>query len=125
MEHTLSYQMNACPICLICLKCNEIYGTSCFCEPIIMHWSRNINESKVFRTKTLTQEAAKKRNNTFDPEFAFWFWSNVSPNLEISSSQSLINICKSCLNKIDYAKCNFYLLFICIFIFFLILTIHL
>jgi hypothetical protein len=106
MKPILSYRLNACPLCLICLKCNKIYGNSCSCESIILYWSRNI-ENKNFRTKTLTQEAAKKRSNKFDSEFVTWFWSNVSPNLEISLSLSIVNICKRCLNKYDYLKGNF------------------
>ena len=101
---TLSYRLNACPLCLMCIKCNKTYGDSCTCESIIIYWGRNIEETKNFRTKTLTPEAAKKRSNKFDPEFVAWFWPNVSPKLEISSSQSIINICKSCLNKYDYSK---------------------
>lgn len=107
MEYPLSHRINVCSICLKCLKCDESYGTSCLCESIIMYWSRNISETKKFRTKTLTQEAARKRNNKFDQDFVVWFWSNVSQNLEISSNQSLVNICKSCLNKFNYIKCNF------------------
>jgi hypothetical protein len=110
MEHKLSYRLNSCPVCLVCLKCDEIYSDLCICESIIMYLGRNINETKKFHTKTLNQlnqEAARKRSNKFDPEFVAWFWSNVSPNLEISSNQSLVNICKGCLNKFDYLKCNF------------------
>ena len=111
MESKLSFRLNACPVCLICLKCNKTYGNLCSCESITIYWSRNIEETKNFRTKTLTQEAARKRSNKFTPEFISWFWSNVSPNLEISSSQPLINICKSCLNKYDYLKGKFYFFF--------------
>lgn len=107
MEDKLSYRLNSCPVCLVCFKCDKIYGDLCICESIIMYWGRNVSETKKFRTKTLTKEAARKRSNKFDPDFVAWFWSNVSPNLEISSNQPLVNICKSCLNKFDYLKGNF------------------
>jgi len=107
MEPKLNYRLNACPLCLTCLKCNKIYGDLCSCEATVLYWSRSIEENKKFRTKTLTQEAAKKRSNKFDPKFVSLFWSNVSPNLEISLSLSIVNICKRCLNKFDYLKGNF------------------
>ncbi|CAI2199386.1 1199_t:CDS:1, partial [Funneliformis geosporum] len=61
----------------------------CICESTTMYWSRNIEETKFFRTKTLTLEMAKKRNNKFDTEFIAWFWSNVSSKLEICANQAL------------------------------------
>ncbi len=105
----------------MCITCFKIYGTSCSCEPITLYWSRNIEQTKFFRTKTLTQEAAKKRKNNFDPEFVAWFWPNISPKLEISLSQSIINICKNCLNKYDYLKGNSYFIIYRLFIFLFIL----
>ncbi|CAI2197806.1 14965_t:CDS:2, partial [Funneliformis geosporum] len=61
----------------------------CLCESTTMYWSRNIEETKCFRTKTLTLEMSK-----------------VSSKLEICANQALVNICKSCLNKYDYSKEN-------------------
>jgi len=39
----------------------KIYGNSCSFGSIVLYWSRNIEESKNFHAKTLTQEAAKKK----------------------------------------------------------------
>ena len=106
----LSYRLNTCPLCLICLheKCSKVYGESCICQLTTIYWGRNVKEYINFHTKSLTYDVVKKKNTKFDPEFATWFWANISPHLEISSSQSLINLCKKCLNKYDYSKGIFY-----------------
>jgi len=70
-SQTLKYRLNACPMCLICLKCDKFYGNLCSCEEITMYWSRNIQENKKFRTKSLTQESTKKR---IDFEFVHQIW---------------------------------------------------
>lgn len=99
----LKYHSNVCAICLICLKCDKFYGNLCSCEEITMHWSRKVEESKKFRTKTLLQESTK-RNSNFDTEFITWFWENIPSNLEVCSNQPSVNICKKCLNRYDYYK---------------------
>ncbi|RIA97977.1 hypothetical protein C1645_813341 [Glomus cerebriforme] len=81
----------------------KFYGNLCHCEEIKMVWSRKIEESSKFHTKTITQESIKKNTNV-DYEFVKWFWENISQNLEIYSNQPSVNICKKWLNRYDYYK---------------------
>ncbi|CAI2185905.1 16435_t:CDS:2, partial [Funneliformis geosporum] len=105
-KQKLSYRLNAYPLCLIYLQYSQFYNNSCSCKLTIIYWSRSLEKSKIFCTKSLTFEEAKKRNVKLDSELVAWFWANISPDLEISLSQSVVNICKKCLNKYDYLKTN-------------------
>ena len=104
----LTYRLNACPICLICIEYNELYGKSYKCNVKELQWNKNNNEYKVdFQYKILKDLSLKKqnpRNSKFDPLFVSWFLQNISSDIKISEQQSGVNICRKCLNKYDYKR---------------------
>ena len=101
----LIFRLNACPVCLICIECNELYGKLCECDAKELQWNKNKEGYEVeFRHKLLKNLTLKKRNLKYDPLFVSWFYQNISANIEISEQQTDINICYKCNNKYDYAK---------------------
>jgi hypothetical protein len=115
----LQYCPNACPLCLTCLICTEVYGKNCICPPKELKWQRKSSEYKIdFRHKSLDMVAARKQKIKLDNVFVDWFYSNISPDLEISEDQHDANVCRKCINKFDYYKksmCSiFYINFFCV-----------
>ena len=75
----LQYRPNACPLCLTCLVCTEVYGKNCICPPKELKWQRKSNEYKIdFRHKPLDTVAARKQKIKLDNVFVNWFHSNIS-----------------------------------------------
>jgi len=75
----LQYRPNACPLCLTCLVCTEVYGKNCICPPKELKWQRKSNEYKIdFRHKPLDTVTARKQKIKLDNVFVNWFHSNIS-----------------------------------------------
>jgi hypothetical protein len=101
---SLDFRLNACPVCLICIVCNKIYGINCTCLAQKIVWKRKIcdREYKVdFRHQPLLQSGATKQRIKLDTNFVSWFQSNISSQLKISLFQPDINICKVCIKKYE------------------------
>ncbi|RIA83362.1 hypothetical protein C1645_833949 [Glomus cerebriforme] len=79
---TLDFRLNACPICLTCLDCQNEYGQK-------------------FSRKPLTQRGATSQKVVLDSRFVDWFYDNISQNIELSSSlpNDFVNICQNCMSK--------------------------
>lgn len=101
----LQYRPNACPLCLICLVCTEVYGKNCICPPKELKWQRKSNEYKIdFRRKLLGTVEARKERTKLDNVFVNWFHNNILPDLEIPEDQYDVNVCRRCINKFEYYK---------------------
>ena len=72
----LQYRPNACPLCLTCLVCTEVYGKNCICPSKELKWQRRSNEYKIdFHHKSLDMVAARKQKIKLDNVFVNWFHS--------------------------------------------------
>ena len=121
----LQFRSNACPLCLTCLVCTEVYGQNCTCPPKELKWKRKSNEYKIdFRHKSLDMVAARKQKIKLDNLFVNWFHSNISLDLKISEDQHDANVCRRCINKYDYYKKSMYF-YIVYEIFFVIMSCYL
>src|ERR1043166_1930246 len=97
----LEFRLNACPICLICLDCQNKYGQSCTCQAREVKWKKKKIERDYivdFRHKPLTQRGATKQKVVLDSEFISWISANISSCIEIPLSQDDVNICQSCMS---------------------------
>ncbi|CAG8689151.1 2932_t:CDS:2, partial [Funneliformis mosseae] len=96
----LQYRPNACPLCLTCLICTEVYGKNCICPPKELKWQRKSSEYKIdFRHKYLIWLRPENKKIKLDNVFVDWFYSNISPDLEISEDQHDANVCRKSLNQ--------------------------
>ncbi|RIA85999.1 hypothetical protein C1645_780603, partial [Glomus cerebriforme] len=78
----LQYHSNACPLCLTCLVCTEVYGKNCICLPKELKWQRKSNEYKIdFCHKSLDMVATRKLKIKLDNVFV-----------------------QKCINKFEYYK---------------------
>ena len=55
MTLLLTFRLNACSICLICLDCKNVYGQNCTCQAREIEWKR----------KKPTKEKKRSVNKTF------------------------------------------------------------
>ncbi len=97
----LEFRLNACPICLICLDCQNEYGQKCTCQAREIKWKKKKvdRDYKVeFCPKPLTQKGATNQKVVLDSEFVKWVFANISSHIELSSSQNNVNICLNCMN---------------------------
>ena len=102
-EMKLVYRSNSCPICLICIECAKVYGSSCSCESKEIYWDKNSKYSVDFRHKLLTNSSTNNRMR-LDQMFVLWFFEKVSSQIKIPENQSDVNICRKCLSKFDRFK---------------------
>ena len=101
MSFFLEFRLNACPICLVCLDCQNIYGQNCTCQARKVEWKRKKVERDYtvdFCQRPLTQKGATERKVGLDKGFVDWILANISSHIELSSSPSIVNICQICMN---------------------------
>ncbi|CAB4407410.1 unnamed protein product [Rhizophagus irregularis] len=96
----LKFRLNACPICLICLDCRNIYGQECTCQAREIVWKRKKVERDYvidFCHKPLSQEGATNQKVVLDLGFADWVFANISSQIELLSIPNNVNICQKCM----------------------------
>jgi hypothetical protein len=101
MTFFLEFRLNACPICLICLDCQNKYGQNCTCQARNVEWKRKKVERDYvvnFCQRPFTQDGATKQKVTLDKGFVDWVLANISPYIELSSPPNKVNICQDCMN---------------------------
>ena len=123
MAFFLEFRLNACPICLTCLDCQNKYSQGCTCQAREVKWKKKKDERdyKVdFCPKPLTQKGATIQKVVLDSEFVKWVFANTSLYIELSS-QNNVNICLNCMNKYrGKNKGKFYIIqFYCLYKFIL------
>lgn len=130
MTFFLEFRLNACPICLICLDCQNEYGQKCTCQAREVKWKKKKDERdyKVdFFSKPLTQKGATNQKVLLDSGFVKWVFANVSSHIELSS-QNNVNICLNCMNiyrgKNKSRYILYYIILLFIFIYKFILTFY-
>lgn len=102
MSFSLEFRLNACPICLICLDCQNEYGQKCSCQARKIEWKRKKDERDYmvdFCHKPLTQRGATNQKIALDSQFVNWVFANISPHIELPSSLNDVNICQNCMSK--------------------------
>jgi len=100
----LDFRLNSCPICLICLDCQNEYGQKCTCQARNIKWKKKKVERDYivdFCHKPLSQKGATNQKVTLDPEFVDWFLDNISPKiiLSLSSPPNDTNVCNTCISR--------------------------
>ncbi|CAB4494689.1 hypothetical protein RhiirA1_461176 [Rhizophagus irregularis] len=96
----LNFRLNACPICLICLDCQNIYGQDCICQARVVIWKRKKVERDYvvdFCHRPLTQKGATNQKSPLDLEFVNWGFANISSNIDFSPIPNNVNICQRCM----------------------------
>src|SRR5436305_15262361 len=83
----LVYRSNSCPICLICIECAKIYGSSCSCKSKEIYWDKNNKYPVDFRHKLLTTYSTNNRMK-LDSIFVSWFFEKASPQIKIPENHS-------------------------------------
>jgi len=112
--------LNACPICLICLDCQNIYGQGCVCQAREIVWKRKKVERDYmidFCHRPLTQKGATSQKVVLDSGFVQWVFANVSSQIELSPIPNNVNICQRCMKgyrgkKNGILMYNLYIVFI-------------
>lgn len=102
MTFSLEFRLNACPVCLICLDCQNKYGQNCTCQARKVEWKRKKVERDYvvdFFQRPITQEGATQQKVTLDKKFVDWVLSNISPHIELSLLPNKVNICQDCMNR--------------------------
>ncbi|CAB4436664.1 unnamed protein product [Rhizophagus irregularis] len=102
MTFPLKFRLNACPICLICLDCQNIYGQKCACQAREVIWKRKRTERDYaveFVHKPLTQKGATAQKVALDSGLIDWVFANISRQIEILPTQNDVNICQRCMNE--------------------------
>ena len=97
MSFFLEFRLNACPICLVCLDCQNIYGQNCTCQARKVEWKRKKVERDYtvdFCQRPLTQKGATERKVGLDKGFVDWILANISSHIELSSSPSISTFAK-------------------------------
>ncbi|RIB29270.1 hypothetical protein C2G38_1199168 [Gigaspora rosea] len=99
-QSTLSFRLNACPICLVCLICTETYGENCSCQQKDLNKKHKKGSDYMisFHNKYFTRIGANKKKVRYEPEFIDWIKNNVS-QIIIPNNQDFINICQSCIEN--------------------------
>ncbi|GES72796.1 hypothetical protein GLOIN_2v1783223 [Rhizophagus clarus] len=100
MTFLLEFRLNACPICLICLDCQNIYGQSCICQAREIVWRRKKVERDYmmdFCHRPLTQKEATSQKVVLDSDFVEWVFANVSSQIKLSPVLNNVNICQKCM----------------------------
>ncbi|PKC10029.1 hypothetical protein RhiirA5_414889 [Rhizophagus irregularis] len=98
----LKFHLNACPICLICLDCQNIYGQECICQAKEIVWKRKKVEHDYvidFCHKPLSQQGATNQKVVLDLGFADWVFANISSQIELLSIPNNVNICQKCMKR--------------------------
>ncbi|EXX56510.1 uncharacterized protein OCT59_022393 [Rhizophagus irregularis] len=98
----LKFHLNACPICLICLDCQNIYGQECICQAKEIVWKRKKVEHDYvidFCHKPLSQQDATNQKVVLDLGFADWVFANISSQIELLSIPNNVNICQKCMKR--------------------------
>ncbi len=101
MAFFLKFHLNAYPICLVYLNCENEYGKEYTCKVRVIEWKRKKIEHDYtvdFYQKPLTQQGATKQKVILDLGFVDWFFTKVSSQIEPLSFHNNINICQSCIN---------------------------
>ena len=92
MIFPLEFRLNACPICLICLDCQNIYGQECTCQAREIVWKRKKVECDYvidFCHKPLSQKGTTNQKVVLD--------ANVSSQIILSPIPNHVNICQGCM----------------------------
>ena len=115
----MEFRLNACPICLTCLDCENKYGQNCTCQARKITWKKKIIERDYavnFRRKALTQKGATSQKVVLDSGFVDWFFNNISSSIELSLSSPPddANVCQDCMNRY-HSESMFYIIFIVFF----------
>ena len=100
MPYSLEFRLNACPICLTCLDCQDKYGQNCSCQARKLEWKRKKVERdyKVdFCQRPFTQKGATNQKTALDKEFIDWILANISPHIDLLSSPDNVNVCQGCM----------------------------
>src|ERR1043165_3179386 len=96
----LDFRLNACPICLICLDCQNTYGQRCICQAREIVWRRKKVERDYmidFCHRPLTQKGATSQKVVLDPSFVEWVFANVSSQIILSPIPNHVNVCQACM----------------------------
>ena len=97
MTFSLEFRLN-CPICLICLDCQNTYGQKCTCQAREVIWKSKKAERNCaveFVHKPLTQKGATNQKVVLDSEFVDCVFANISKEIELLPTQNDVNICKN------------------------------